>query len=569
MLKRYIYLISFSIISLLLFSHCEEDKVITNEIPEPKRQIEYFAFESFATVREGIIDHDSAIIQVEIPFGADPGLLVPTMRISEGATITPESGIAQDFSDFVIYTVTDPEGGKRLYTVLVKEMDEDKSDVARLTSISFPELYRMGQINEDTKEVFLEVGFGTDLTSVKFEAQLDEEEATITPQSNTTIDLTSDYILTVTAPDGISTIEYKIKTTTLPQETGIRGVWLTNVDSNVLNSKAGIEEAVAICDELNINTIFVVTYNKATTTYPSQVMEDLTGTRIASQYVGRDPLRELIDAAHAKNIKVLAWFEYGFAAFNGSPGPILTEKPDWAAIDVNGDPVVKNGFHWLNSLLPEVQSFMNDLVLEVVTNYPDIDGIQGDDRLPAMPSEGGYDAYTKAEYAAEHAGQEPPADRLNGEWLQWRADRLNIYAKDLYDAVKAINPDCIVAMSPSPLDFGYREYLQDYTAWVKGGYSDIISPQLYRRDNQGIAVYRGLLQDQISRVGADNKDIFYPGILSYLGSYIPSEDFLSGMILENRKNGINGEVHFFYNTLLVRENVLKAMYPGKAIFPSL
>ena len=37
------------------------------------------------------------------------------------------------------------------------------------------------------------------------------------------------------------------------------------------------------------------------------------------QYQGRDPLREIIDEAHAHNIKVHAWFEYGFAA---SYGPV-------------------------------------------------------------------------------------------------------------------------------------------------------------------------------------------------------------------------------------------------------
>ena len=39
-------------------------------------------------------------------------------------------------------------------------------------------------------------------------------------------------------------------------------------------------------------------------------------------------------------------------------------------------------------------------ILEVVKNY-DIDGIQGDDRLPAMPAEGGYDAYTRNAYQKE------------------------------------------------------------------------------------------------------------------------------------------------------------------------
>ena len=567
MRNQYISTLICSILLMALFHSCSEDKVITNETPEANRQIESFTFEAFSPVREGVIQNDSSIIRVKIPFGADATSLVPSISFSQGASIQPNNGVAQDFSDFVIYTVTDVEGAKTLYTVIVENDEEPKSDMAKLSSIAFPNLYRTGEINEVSKEITLEVGFGTDLSSITFDAELDADDATIFPASNSTLDLTQDQVLTLTAPDGETTFEYTLKTTVLPQETGIRGVWLTNVDSNVLSSRDGIEEAVAVCDELNINTIFVVTYNKAVTTYPSQVMENLTGTSIATQYTGRDPLRELIDIAHERDIKVFAWFEYGFAAFNGSPGPILEAEPNWGAINSDGDQVVKNGFYWLNSLLPEVQSFMTDLVLEVVTNYPDLDGVQGDDRLPAMPSEGGYDAFTVSEYAAEHGGAEPPSNRLDAAWLQWRADRLNLFAENLYDSIKELNPNCLVAHSPSPLDFGYREYLQDYTTWVRDGYSDIVSPQLYRRDNQGLPIYRNLLLDQIDRVGDENRSIFYPGVLSYLGSYIPREDFLAGMILENRKNGVTGEVHFFYNTLLVRQKVFKAMYPGKAIFP--
>ncbi len=566
---KQIILNSLGLLILFLLPECTEDRVITNEIPDPMRQIEYFAFEEFNSVAEGMINSDSGIINVTVPFGANIANLTPTIEVSDNATISPASGLAQDFSDFVVYTVTDPEDRVRLYTVLVEIEKAPKSNEAKITYAEFAGLFREGEINEESKEVTLEVGFGTDLTNVQVALKFSEEEAFIPSAITDGIDLTSDYIVPVTAPDGTTVVNYTIKATVLPQETGIRGVWLTNVDSNVLSSQAGIEEAVQVCADLNINTIFVVTYNKATTTYPSQVMEDLTGTRIASQYVSRDPLRELIDAAHAKNIKVIGWFEYGFTAMNGSPGPILEAKPEWAAINSNGEQVVKNGFWWLNSLLPEVQGFMNDLILEVVNNYPDIDGIQGDDRLPAMPSEAGYDDYTKSEYAAEHEGAEPPANRLDPEWLQWRANRLNDYARDLYQQVKAANPNCIVAQSPSPLNFGYTEYLQDYSEWVKGGYADIISPQLYRRDNQGMAVYRSLLTDQISFVGQENKDDFYPGVLSYLGSYVPEEQFLADMILENRAQGITGEVHFFYNALLVRQDVFRAMYPGPAIFPDL
>ena len=47
----------------------------------------------------------------------------------------------------------------------------------------------------------------------------------------------------------------------------------------------------------------------------------------------------------------------------------------------------------MNAIHPEVQQFLLDMVQEVIRSY-DVDGIQGDDRLPAMPSEGGYSRYT-------------------------------------------------------------------------------------------------------------------------------------------------------------------------------
>jgi uncharacterized lipoprotein YddW (UPF0748 family) len=549
--------------SFLLLIACGEEEPAG---PSTERQIDYFAFEAVDPVAEGEINHADGTIKVTVPFGADLSELTPTIQVSEGATVNPASGQPQDFSNFVIYTVTAASGAKKSYTVLVSE---GPSNNAALTSFRFPGLFMSGTIDEESREITFEVPYGTDLSSLEAEIIPQEEDASVTPASGTAQDFSQPVEYTITAPDGETTAAYTVKVTELPQETGIRGVWLTNVDSNVLNSQENIQEAVDLMAELNINTVFVVTYNKAVTTYPSQVMKNLTGVEIAPQYAGRDPLREFIDAAHAKDIKVFAWFEYGFAAYNGSPGPILEAKPHWAAIDKEGNPVVKNGFHWLNSLLPEVQNFMTSLVLEVVANYPDLDGIQGDDRLPAMPTSGGYDDYTVAEYQAEHNGQLPPNDPKEGNWVQWRANRLTNYAGELYQQVKQLNPNSIVAMSPSPMNFGLVEYLQDYPAWVQKGYADIVSPQLYRRDKQGISVYRDLLRSQLTIVGEENKDIFYPGLLSYLSGYSPDPEFMVNMIRENRKRGVMGEVHFFYNALLAQPEVFRAIYPAPAIYPNL
>lgn len=554
-------LIVTTFLSLFLIG-CADDEA---PVLSSDREITYFAFEEFSPPAVGEINNADGIITVEIPFGADPSSLTPTIEVPESATVNPPSGEPQDFTDFVIYTVTAETGAKKNYTVLVSEGPSNNAKIAEFT---FPDLFRTGTINHNAGTITFDVPFGTEVNSITTKIVTVEENATVSPASETAVDYSNPVNFTVTAPDQVTEKVYTVTVNVMEQETGVRGVWLTNVDSNVLDSKAGIEDAVQLVAELNVNTIFVVVYNKASTTYPSQVMQDLIGVTIDPRYEGRDPLRELIDAAHAKNIKVLAWFEYGFAAFNGRPGPILEAHPEWGAINNQGNQVVKNGFYWLNSLLPEVQNFMDDLVLEVVNNYPDIDGIQGDDRLPAMPSEGGYDTYTVEQYKLEHDGALPPSDPQDGKWLEWRASRLNTYGQNLYNKVKAANPNAIVAMSPSPMSFGYREYLQDYVSWVEGGYADIISPQLYRRDSQGISVYRGLLLDQLRRISPEHKDIFYPGILTFLGGYTPDPEFYVNMINENRKAGVTGEVHFFYNSLLAQPEVFRSIYPAPAIFPT-
>jgi uncharacterized lipoprotein YddW (UPF0748 family) len=49
-------------------------------------------------------------------------------------------------------------------------------------------------------------------------------------------------------------------------------------------------------------------------------------------------LAELIHAAHSLGIKVIPWFEYGFASsYNLNGGPLLEKKPEWAARDRTGN----------------------------------------------------------------------------------------------------------------------------------------------------------------------------------------------------------------------------------------
>ncbi len=328
----------------------------------------------------------------------------------------------------------------------------------------------------------------------------------------------------------------------------VRGVWITNVASQVLYSPEGIKEAVKTCRKNGINHIFVVMWNKGRTLYPSKVMKDNFGIEIEEKLQGRDPLREIINAAHADSIKVYAWMEYGFAAENSGFGEhLLRLRPNWAALGEDGKVVTKNGFKWMNSLDPEVQNFMMALLKEVVIQYPDLDGIQGDDRLPALPTECGYNPEILSDYKKENNGAVPSHPKNDTRWVDWRANKLNQFAKRIFTELKAIRPSIKIAMAPSIFPFAKTEYLQDWPTWVENGWVDLISPQIYRYD---IAAYRGELNKIINQQIPTNKQgILAPGVLLKVGTYKPTETFLQEMIDENRLRNLNGEVFFFYEGL--------------------
>jgi uncharacterized lipoprotein YddW (UPF0748 family) len=336
----------------------------------------------------------------------------------------------------------------------------------------------------------------------------------------------------------------------------LRGTWVTTAASTALDSRDNIKACVQTCKTAGINNIFIVVYNNGTTCYPSTVMQNLIGVRIRPNFTGRDPLQEMIDEAHAVGIKVHAWFEYGFSSsYAANGGAIVAAKPNWAAKNFANQLVVKNGFDWLNAFDPQVQDYMISLFKEVITNY-NVDGVQGDDRLPALPSTAGYEAYTQNLYFTEN-GINPPADYTDAGWIQWRAKKLNAFLKRLRTEVKSIKPNILFSMSPSPYPFSLTEYLQDWPTWVDSAWVDAVLPQCYRYD---IAAYNATLAQQ--KTYYRNPAIpFYPGIIVKSGATLVSDDLLKQEISRNRASGFKGECFFFYEGVKDKISFYQGQYP--------
>lgn len=58
-------------------------------------------------------------VDIEVANGTDETDLTPTLTVSEGATVAPASGAAQDFSSPVTYTVTAEDETEQAWTVTV------------------------------------------------------------------------------------------------------------------------------------------------------------------------------------------------------------------------------------------------------------------------------------------------------------------------------------------------------------------------------------------------------------------------------------------------------------------
>lgn len=345
-------------------------------------------------------------------------------------------------------------------------------------------------------------------------------------------------------------------------DTEIRGVWLTNVDSSVLFSRANIERAIQQLAHLHFNTVYPAVWSWGYTLYPSQVGERVLGYRqgLYPDYEGsgrneereaaqgdRDALQEVVTLAHARNLSVIPWFEFGFMAPANSP--LVQRHPDWLTQKQGSLPqsrISYEGHHprvWLNPLHPEVQRFILALISELLTNYA-VDGLQLDDHF-SLPVEYGYDPYTIDLYRREHGGQAPPTDPEAAEWIRWRADKITDFMTQVFQTVKTRRPHAILSISPNPAYFAYHYSLQDWPRWRDLGYVEELIVQVYR-DN--LANFRQTLRGR--EIQAARRHIPTGiGILTGLRNAPMPMSLVQQQVHEARSRGFKGIAFFFYESL--------------------
>lgn len=367
------------------------------------------------------------------------------------------------------------------------------------------------------------------------------------------------------------------------RKTEIRGVWLTNIDSDVLFYKDKLSDAINRLKSLNFNTLYPTVWNWGYTLYPSKIAAPIVGSPLRlvtptdetldpNLGTDRDVLQEVITQGHKQGMAVIPWFEFGFMA--PADSQIAKLYPDWILKRQDGSQIWNEGRHqrvWMNPLHPEVQQFIEDLVLEIITNY-DVDGIQFDDHF-GFPSQFGYDEFTVKLYQQEHAGQSPPDDFQDSEWIAWRANKITQYMQRIHLAIKKRKPQIVISVSPNPQEFSYKYYLTDWQTWREQGLIEELILQVYRND-----LNRFIAEIERPEVEAARQSI--PVAIGIITGVKPQPVPIAQVTeqVEVARNwGFSGVSFFFYESLwnltkeppALRQSVLENIFPNRMPRPNI
>lgn len=341
-------------------------------------------------------------------------------------------------------------------------------------------------------------------------------------------------------------------------KTEVRGVWLTNVDSDVLFSRDRLGNALQRLARLNFNTVYPTVWNRGYTLYPSTVAERVLGRKMdpTPGLQGRDVLAELVKQSHQQGLSVIPWLEFGLKAPANSE--LVRRHPDWITYRRNALHVVKGNQKnqvWLNPFHPLVQRFIVSLIAEIVTKY-DVDGIQIDDHF-GLPIDLGYDTFTAGLYQRENRGRRPPRNPRNPAWMRWRANKITDLMTQIHQAVKTRRPNCLVTLAPNSQDYAYKTSLQDWRTWEKRGLVEEIVLQVYRDDLKSFKkeLERPEIKAALSRVPIS------VGILAGLKKrHVPIKR-IEQQVQAVRNGGFAGVSFFFYESLRNRDAAFQTLFP--------
>ncbi|MEX0662504.1 MAG: family 10 glycosylhydrolase [Balneolaceae bacterium] len=345
-----------------------------------------------------------------------------------------------------------------------------------------------------------------------------------------------------------------------------RAVWVATVANIDWPSEPGLpveqqkEELRQIMDRtaaMNMNAVIFQVRPATDAMYDSKHepwSAFLTGKMGEAPTPYYDPLEFAVEEAHKRGLELHAWFNPYRARHPAdtnevAPNHISQEQPD----------LVHNfgNYQWLDPGLKEVREHSRKVIMDVVKRY-DIDGVHLDDYFYPYPS---YDAGT--EFPDSVSWQLASAEDPDLQRNDWRRSNVDQFIKEVYQDIKNEKPQVQFGISPfgtwrpgHPARTGgfdaYEQLYADARLWLREGWVDYFTPQIYNRIDRVVRPFPVMLQWWVEQNKHDRH--MWPGLFTsrsadYANDW-PTEEITGQIYIANGQPGVTGSVHFSMRSLL-------------------
>jgi uncharacterized lipoprotein YddW (UPF0748 family) len=374
-----------------------------------------------------------------------------------------------------------------------------------------------------------------------------------------------------------------------PTPREFRAVWVATVANIDWPSEPGLpvekqkEELIAILNRaaaMNMNAVIFQVRPAADALYDSQYepwSSFLTGTMGKAPVPYYDPLEFAVDEAHKRGLELHAWFNPYRARHPSddsevAPNHVSREQPD---LVLNfGD------YQWLDPGLEEVRNHSKNVIMDVVKRY-DVDGVHLDDYFYPYPSYGGGTEFPDSLSWKQALAEDSTLQR--DDWRRSNVDRL---IREIYEEIKAEDPQVKFGISPFgtwrpgyPRGTGgfdaYEQLYADARLWLREGWVDYFTPQIYNRIDRVIRPFPVILQWWVEQNEHDRN--MWPGLFTSraLGSADdwPTEEITGQVYIARGHPGVTGTVHFSMQSLLggwspLVSDITAGPYASPALVPA-
>jgi uncharacterized lipoprotein YddW (UPF0748 family) len=349
-----------------------------------------------------------------------------------------------------------------------------------------------------------------------------------------------------------------------------RGLWVLAEGSyRVLDDPSRIDPLLDRADRLGVTDLFVQVYRGGRAFYPAA---DFVERGPLVSETGPDVLRQLLDIAHRRGLRVHAWVNVLSLSTRLDANIIKELGPHSILVDRRGRslldypdfelPEPDRRFYrmgtrglYLDPAVPAVRERVLATFDDLVRRYPTLDGLHLDyirhpGVLPFSPGsrfavglDFGYGAESRALYLAETGNPDPVEGaeagvvRRASAWDTWRRQQVTRLVEEIAQQTRAVRPGMVISAAViSYVDRAYLSLAQDWRGWLESGALDLAMPMIYTLDDR-------LLRYQLETfAGWAQADRIWPGLGIWLFDANPSRALAQLEIL--RQNEFLSEMLF-------------------------